>query len=84
MGLISELERCPGEGHGNPLQYACLDNPMDRGALQATVHEVTRSQTRMKRLVMHACMHVHNLSSLKSLIKQVTVDVLTADVVTVF
>ena len=45
MGLISKLERCSGEGHGNPLQYSCLDNPMDRGALQAIVHEVTRSQT---------------------------------------
>jgi len=60
MGLISELERCPGEGHGNPLQYSCLDNPMDGGALQATVHEVTRSQTRMKRLIMHACMYIIN------------------------
>ena len=33
----------PGEGHGNPLQYSCLKNPMDRGFLQATVHRVTKS-----------------------------------------
>ena len=33
---------CIGEGNGNPLQYSCLDNPMDRGALQATVHEVVK------------------------------------------
>ena len=42
LGLISGLERSPGEGSGNPLQYACLENPMDRGAWQATVHVVTR------------------------------------------
>ena len=34
--------RSPGEGHGNPLQYSCLQNPMDRGSWQATVHEITR------------------------------------------
>ena len=38
MGLIPELERSPGEGNGYPLQYSCLENSMDRGALQATVH----------------------------------------------
>ena len=35
----------PGEEHGNPLQYSCLDNPMDRGAWWATVHRVTKNQT---------------------------------------
>ena len=40
--LIPGLGRSPGEGNGNPLQYACLENPMDRGAWQATVHGVTR------------------------------------------
>ena len=39
---IPELERSPGGGHGNPHQYSCLENPMDRGAWRATVHEVTR------------------------------------------
>ena len=40
MGLIPGLGRSPGEGHGNPFQYSCLENPMDRGAWQATVHRV--------------------------------------------
>ena len=39
--LIPGSGRCPGGGHGNPLQYFCLDNSMDRGAWQATVHRVT-------------------------------------------
>ena len=38
-GLIPESGRSPGEGNGNPLQYSCLGNPMDRGTWQATVHE---------------------------------------------
>ena len=45
MGLIPGLGRCPGGGHGNPLQYSCLENPMDRGAWGAIVHRVTESQT---------------------------------------
>ena len=44
-GSILGSERSPGGGHGNPLQYSCLENPMDRGAWQATVHEVSKSQT---------------------------------------
>ena len=43
MGLIPGLERSPGEGDGKPLQYSCLENPMDRGAWQAIIHEVTES-----------------------------------------
>ena len=46
LGSIAELERSPGGGHGNPLQYSCLENSMDRGAWQATVHGVT-SQTQL-------------------------------------
>ena len=46
-GLIPGLGRSPGEGNGNPLQYSCLENPMDGGARQATVHEVAKSQTRL-------------------------------------
>ena len=42
LGLIPGSGRSPGEGNGNPLQYSCLENPMDRGALQATVHRVAR------------------------------------------
>ena len=46
-GSIPGLGRSPGEGNGNPLQYSCLENPMDRGAWQATVHRVAKSQTRL-------------------------------------
>ena len=42
---IPESRRSPGGGHGNPLQDSCLENPMDRGAWQAAVHGVTKSQT---------------------------------------
>ena len=45
VGLIPESGRSPGEGSGNPLYYSCLENPMDRGAWWATVHEVIKSQT---------------------------------------
>ena len=45
LGLIPGLGRSPGGGHGNPLQYSCLENPMDRGAWQATVHGVAKSLT---------------------------------------
>ena len=45
MSLISGWGRYPGGGNGNPLQYSCMENPMDRGALQATVHRVAKSQT---------------------------------------
>ena len=45
LGSISGSGRTPGEGNGYPLQYSCLGNPMDRGAWQATVHGVTKSQT---------------------------------------
>ena len=41
-GSIPGLGRSPGEGNGNPLHYSCLENPMDRGAWQVTVHGVTR------------------------------------------
>ena len=46
-GSSPGLGRSSGEGNGNPLQYSCLDNPMDGGAWQATVHGVTKSQTRL-------------------------------------
>ena len=47
LGLIPGLGRSPGEGNGNPLQYSCLENPMDRGAWWATVYGVAKSQTRL-------------------------------------
>ena len=45
MGSIPGLGRDPGEGNGYPLQYSCLENPMNRGAWWATVHRVTKSWT---------------------------------------
>ena len=57
QGLILVYIRSPGEGHGNPLQYSFLENPMDRGVWQATVRRVTKSQTWLKLPSMHACIH---------------------------
>ena len=45
MGPIPGLVRSPGGGHGNPLQYSCLENPMDRGAWQAAAHRTAHDQT---------------------------------------
>ena len=53
-GSIPGSRGSPGGGHGNPLQYSCLENPMDRGAWWAVVHGVSKSQTRLKQLSMHA------------------------------
>ena len=44
-GSIPRSERSPGEGNGNPFQYSCLENSMDRGAWQATVHMIAKSWT---------------------------------------
>ena len=49
-GLIPGLGRSPGGGNGNPLRYSCLENSMDRGAWQVTVHGVTKSWTTTERL----------------------------------
>ena len=56
LGSIPGLGRSPGEGNGNPLQYSCLENPMDRGAWWTTVHGVAKSQTQLKQLSMHVCL----------------------------
>ena len=48
LGLIPGSGRSPGEGNGNPLQYSCLENPMDGGAWWATVHRVAKSWTRLR------------------------------------
>ena len=45
LGSVLGLGRYPGGGHGNPLQYSCLENPMDRGDRQAIVYGITKSQT---------------------------------------
>ena len=57
LGLILGLGRSPGKGNGSPLQYSCLENPMDRQAWQATVYEVTKSQTQLSNTHTHT--HTH-------------------------
>ena len=57
-GSITGLRKSPGAGHGNPLQYPCLENPMNRGTWQATVHRVTNSWTQLKQLA-HVLTHSH-------------------------
>ena len=66
VGSIPAPGRYPGEGNGNPLQYSCLENPMDRGAWWATVHGVAKSQTRLKQLSRHARDYYHNLAQRKA------------------
>ena len=56
LASISGSGRSPGGGHGNPLQYSCLENPMHRGVWQAMVHRVAKSQTGLKQLSMHGSM----------------------------
>ena len=58
-GWISGLGRSSEGGQGNPLQYSCLENPLDRGAWWATVHSVAKSQTQLKQLSMHA--HINSV-----------------------
>ena len=55
LGSIPGLGRSPGEGNGNPLQYSCLENPMDGGAWWATVHGVAKSRTRLSDFTSHNC-----------------------------
>ena len=55
MDLILGSRRSPAGGHGDPLQYSCLESPMDRGTWRATVHRVAKSRTRLCDL---ACMHM--------------------------
>ena len=58
MGSIPGLGISPGGEHGNPLQYSCLENPMDRGAWWATVHRVAQQ---LKQLSMYACLEGREL-----------------------
>ena len=53
-GSVPGSGRSPGGQHGNPLQYSCLGNPMDRGTWRATAHRVAKSQVRLKSLSTHA------------------------------
>ena len=66
LGSISGLERSPGGGNGNLLQYSCLENPMDRGAWWATVHEIAKSQTQLNT---HTHTHTPGFSSFASILE---------------
>ena len=78
-GSIPGLGRSPGGGRGNPLQYSCLENPMDRWDWQATIHRVTQSRTQLKQLSTHthiykkqAWMNYLNSQSSNSIINKTT------------
>ena len=66
---VSGSERSPGRGNDNPLQYSCLENPMDRGAWWGTVHGVTKSQTRLKGLSMHTPMNGMNIHIILTILR---------------
>ena len=72
-GSIPGLGRSPGRRCGNPLQYSCLGNPMDRGARQATVLGVTKSWIQLKGLSMHTCIQLlwHATSNIMEELKNV-------------
>ena len=65
MGSIPGSGRSPGRGNGNPLQYSCLDNSMDRGACWAIVHGVTKSWTRLKQLGEDQSIKSQNLPNIR-------------------
>ena len=54
LGSVPGLGISSGGGHGSPLQYSCLESPLDRGTWRATVHRVAKSWTRLKQLSIHA------------------------------
>ena len=74
-GLIPELGRSPGGGHGNPLQDSCLENSRDRGAWQATVRGVAQSWTRLKRLSTHAHRYLTSCETRYSLCASVSLSI---------
>ena len=62
LGSIPGSGRSPGEGNGNPLQYSCLENPMNGGAWLATVHGVAKSQTRLSDFTIYLSIYYNNQS----------------------
>ena len=60
VGSIPELQRSPGQGNGSPLQFPCLENPLDRGGWRATIHGVTQSWAQLKQLSKHACIRIES------------------------
>ena len=65
-GLIPGSGRSPGEGNGNPLQYSCLENPLDRGAWQATVHGVAKNRTQLSDFIFTFRAAVYTLGRFKA------------------
>ena len=65
--MIPGSGRSPGEGNGNPLQYSCLENPMDGGAWWATVHGVTKIWTRLSEQLNLTTLMAESTENLKSL-----------------
>ena len=59
VGSIPELRRSPGGGHSNPLQYSCLENPLDRGTWWDTAHGVAKNWTRLKQLITQYIASIH-------------------------
>ena len=62
LGSIPGLGRSPGEGNGNPLQYSCLENPMDGGAWWATVHGVAKNRTRLRDFTFTSLSMTHTMT----------------------
>ena len=67
LGSIPGSGRSSGEGSGNPLQYSCLENPMDGGAWWATVHGVTKSQTQLSDFT---SLHIYTEAIIAQLVKK--------------
>ena len=67
VGLIPGSERSPGGGPGYPLQYSCLENPMDREAWRAAVHGVSQSQTQLRVFLFTSDSRSHRLAALRLL-----------------
>ena len=76
LGLVPGLGRSPGEGHGNPLQYSCLENSMDRWAWQATVHGVTKSWIWLSNWHTHTHTHTQYMHLHKKTLKMLKQKVL--------
>ena len=70
LGSIPASGRSPGEGNGNPFEYSCLENSMDRGAWRATVHGVTKSRTQLNDYYSH--FHETDKGSISKMHKQFT------------
>ena len=62
-GLIPGSGRSPGEGNGNPLQHSCMENPMEGGAYQATVHGVAKSRTRLSDFTFTSIIRVNTVTT---------------------